>query len=331
MRQIVRISATASWSRRLALLALQLFLLTLVLHRFAGLATPVAMQLFAVAVFGAAVALALACAALVGIWRDGTSGTSRALVAVVASAVVMAGPAWSLPSLLMLPRVTEVSTDAAAPPEFRKLATLREDTLRVEDVRTKPEVATELPMLEPLLVKRSPEDAFTIAREAATNLGWRIVAETPPDGGRPGTIEAVDRSLLFGFTGDIALRITSVSEGARIDVRSASRYGSHDLGENASRVENLFAQVRTSVAKLEKSEEIARLARLRSEREAAAERDKASSRAGRGYDSVSRQWREPQQRSTPRASERRAERRTRQDRRHRSTQELRRFWERMQD
>ncbi len=330
MRQFVRMSTTATWSRRLALLALQLFLLTLVLHRFAGLATPVAMQLFSLAVFGAALALALAFAALVGIWRDGSSGTSRAIVAMVASAAVMAGPAWSLPSLLTLPRITEVSTDTAAPPEFRKLAALRQETAQSPAAPAPPERgedASELPPLEPLIVKRSPEDVFTIARESAANLGWRIVAETPPEDGRPGTIEAVDRSLLFGFTGDIALRITGVRQGARIDVRSASRYGAHDLGENASRVENLFTEVRTSVAKLEKSEEIARLARLRAEREAAAEREKASSRPGRGYDSVSRQWREPQQRR----STRRAERRSRRERRYRSTQELRRFWERLQN
>jgi hypothetical protein len=39
------------------------------------------------------------------------------------------------------------------------------------------------------------------------------------------------------------VRIRATSDGARIDVRSASRYGRHDFGANASRVLNLISDI----------------------------------------------------------------------------------------
>ena len=62
-------------------------------------------------------------------------------------------------------------------------------------------------------------------------------------GGRDGTIEAVARTLVMGFREDIAIRITPLQTGAQIDVRSASRFGPHDFGSNASRVRGLLEEI----------------------------------------------------------------------------------------
>jgi hypothetical protein len=37
--------------------------------------------------------------------------------------------------------------------------------------------------------------------------------------------------------------VRPTSDGTRIDVRSASRYGRHDLGTNATRVRNLISDI----------------------------------------------------------------------------------------
>jgi len=330
MRSFTPTSRAAIWSRRIALVSLQLFLLTALLHQFAGLATPVAMRLFGLAVLGAGLAVAMAIFALVRIWRDGVKGGGRALAAMAAAALVLAGPAWSLPSLVMKPRVIEATTDPGSPPAFRKLASLRADMEREMGAvsegsppRSGPGALT----LEPIVVERSVAETFSLVREAAEELGWRIVSESPPSDGQPGYIEAVDRSLLFGITGDIVMRVRGGESRARVDVRSASRYVEHDLGANAERVQNMLAQVETAVAKLEKNEEIARLARLRAERakrvrEAREERQRRARR--QAYDNVSRQWRSPSARSS--RTRRRQRSRNRQQRR---TRELRRFWEGM--
>jgi len=334
MRRLLQISRTATWSRRVAFLTLQLFVLTIVLHQFAGLATPVAIRVFAITVLGAMIALALALVALVRIWQDGLRGSRRAVAAIFASALVLAGPAWSLPKLLLEPGVTEVTTDASAPPAFRELAKVRAEVARQMQAAAGPLSAgtADTPLtVEPLSVERSAEETFSLVRESVDELGWTIVSATPPADGQPGYIEAVDRSLLFGVTGDVAVRIRGGQNRTRVDVRSASRYVAHDLGGNAQRVSSLFQKVETAFVRLEKNEEIARVARLRAERaarirearEAQAAREKRQSQR-QAYDTVSRQWREPSARRN-RSRTRRS--RTRQRQR---TRELRQFWESMQ-
>ncbi len=39
------------------------------------------------------------------------------------------------------------------------------------------------------------------------------------------------------------VRVRATTDGARIDVRSASRYGRHDFGTNAKRVRNLIDDI----------------------------------------------------------------------------------------
>jgi uncharacterized protein YecE (DUF72 family) len=73
---------------------------------------------------------------------------------------------------------------------------------------------------------------------------WRVVVDRPPQPPRrDGVIEAVARTAIMGFRDDIALRVRRDDEGARIDVRSASRYGRHDFGTNAARIRSLLEDI----------------------------------------------------------------------------------------
>ncbi len=60
---------------------------------------------------------------------------------------------------------------------------------------------------------------------------------------RDGLIEAIARTPILGFRDDVVVRVRPTPDGARIDVRSASRYGRHDLGANAARVRALIDDV----------------------------------------------------------------------------------------
>jgi len=51
----------------------------------------------------------------------------------------------------------------------------------------------------------------------------------------------------MGFRDDVVLRVRTTPDGARIDVRSASRYGYHDFGANASRVSALLTDINDAV------------------------------------------------------------------------------------
>src|ERR1700730_5680790 len=65
----------------------------------------------------------------------------------------------------------------------------------------------------------------------------------PPPSPRDGFIEAIARTPILGFRDDVVVRVRPTSDGARIDVRSASRYGRHDLGTNAARVRSLIGDI----------------------------------------------------------------------------------------
>lgn len=57
------------------------------------------------------------------------------------------------------------------------------------------------------------------------------------------TVEAVARTLLFAFPDDVVVRLTRSADGTRVDMRSASRIGTHDLGQNARRIRAFFSDL----------------------------------------------------------------------------------------
>ena len=73
---------------------------------------------------------------------------------------------------------------------------------------------------------------------------WRVVADRPPQPSQPnGQIEVVARTAIMGFRDDVAIRVRPDGDGARIDMRSASRYGHHDFGTNAARIRGLLDDI----------------------------------------------------------------------------------------
>jgi hypothetical protein len=92
-----------------------------------------------------------------------------------------------------------------------------------------------------------------------TKRRWQVINTHPPaPGRREAYIEAVARTPIMGFPDDIAIRIRQMGAGARLDVRSASRYGRHDFGTNAARVRTLLADVDDFAQDKEKPEGPAR-------------------------------------------------------------------------
>lgn len=266
MRYYLPESRKAVWSQRIALLFLLLFAITFALHRVGQLPTPVAMKFFGAALIGAVIAVGLGFIALAGIWREGYTGAGKAAAGLIFGALVLAGPLWSLPSLLALPRIHEVSTDVDSPPPFLKLAAQRQEVGGNPSEYQRNEAALQAaayPDIKPLPVNRPTEDTYSAVRDAVKTLNWTIVAESPPVAGKTGSIEATDRSKLFGFTDDVVIRVAGVGRNARVDVRSSSRHGDHDLGRNAQRVRVLFSEVKTRLGELEKTETMEKAVALR--------------------------------------------------------------------
>ena len=241
--------ALARWTGRIALFSLVLTAFAIIAHRFFGMATPILLNLLKVSFAGALIGLVLAVVAAVQIWRDGGSGAARIVLALVIGIGMISWPLYFLPDLRRLPMLNDVTTDTAEPPAFATQAAVRASANgSAYDARSFAQLQRKsYPDIVPMEINRSVEETFDLVVDAVRGQRMRIVRETPPDeeSHRIGSLEAVDRTLIMGFNDDIAIRVTGDDRASRIDIRSASRYGRHDLGRNVSRVRRLMREIVT--------------------------------------------------------------------------------------
>jgi uncharacterized protein (DUF1499 family) len=288
---------SARWSSRLALFSVGLLLVTLVLHRFFTLSSPLAINLFVVGLAGTGLAMLLGMVALVRIWFTGHTGAGSAALGVLAGAVALAGPVGFGLAYYHLPWIYDVTTNPDNPPAFATLS-VRPPGANASAYRGKAFAelqAKAYPDLRTLELDRSAEEAFELVEEAVRRLRWSVMVEEPPMTGKDaaaGVIEATEQTLFLGFSDDIVIRIEGDGTRAKIDARSASRYGSFDLGQNAARLRRLFAEIRaraevtlsaaatTAAAEKGKSPEAA--SKTLFKRKKGVDPRKAGSRYGRG-------------------------------------------------
>lgn len=267
----------SKWTPRLGLFGGALLISAVLLHRLFGMSTPIALNLIKVSAAVASISLLIGAVALIDIWRRGRSGLAGTLIGMAVALALLAWPVAFLPAFTSLPPINDVSTDLEAPPRFVALAKSRSSDGNGPEFpkeRFARLQAAAYPDLKPLLVNRSSEEAFQLALDAVKRLKFQLVAEQPPElrpVPRPGWIEAVDRTLVFGFYDDVVIRIDGDRQRARIDVRSASRYGRHDLGGNAERTRRILRELQTRVEETVPSAS-ARLERLVRGRAAVAKR-----------------------------------------------------------
>ena len=142
------------------------------------------------------------------------------------------------------PRMHDITTDFADPPSFEFAAAMRAAEHGASTVY--PDGDTPAlqrrfyPGIEPAILEAAPGQAFDRALAVVKAKGWTIVKADRD----AGIIDAYDRSFWFGFTDDIAIRVTKSDGGSRVDIRSGARQGHGDLGVNAARVRGFLTAVR---------------------------------------------------------------------------------------
>jgi uncharacterized protein (DUF1499 family) len=241
-------SLPSLWTSRLSLFCVGLVLVALPLHQLLLLQTPTLLTILKGAFAGAAVAIGLGLLATVGIWRTGEPGTARVVFGIAVSLALLAWPAFTALTAMDLPEITDVTTDTQAPPPFTNLGKQRVDGANpaaYNAARFASVQAATYPDLKPLAIGRSTEEAFEVVVEALKKLKIKIEHEQLPNArtGQPGFIEAIDRTTIIGFRDDVAIRVSGDARQARIDLRSASRYGGHDLGRNAKRLRDMMREI----------------------------------------------------------------------------------------
>lgn len=165
--------------------------------------------------------------------------TLLAAVGVVAGITAAAIPYWWQRQAQRLPVIHDISTDLENPPAFAAVVPLREGSPNglERDAAVMLQQREGYPDLAPLTLPEPSTQVLARARDTAERLGWTIVNVDE----RGGIIEATDTTRWFGFTDDVAVRITPWGTGTRVDVRSVSRVGRSDVGTNARRIRTFLA------------------------------------------------------------------------------------------
>lgn len=240
-------SRLAVWARRLAVFALPVAALAVVFERTGMFEIFPVLATFGASLVLALLAILLALAALASIWVTGRSGAGHAMLALVLGLLLLAYPSYLGLKGLRLPEIHDVTTDPYDPPRFEAVARLR--TREANPVAYGGLSIYQLqriayPDVEPLEVNATPQQAYDAALAVVTKRKWRIVdARAPQPNRRDGRIEAIALSPIMGFRDDVVIRVRPSGGGSRIDIRSASRYGWHDFGTNASRVTSLLEAI----------------------------------------------------------------------------------------
>ena len=246
----------ATWARRIALFFVQLLILTVLLHRFSLLTTPVALNLFGVSIAGFFLAIAVSIFSLIRIWFGGQTGAGQAFAAIVIALLGLAAPTFFVAKGALLPRLNDIATSPDEPLAFNVLLSQRPadaNPIKNPDAAAIEQQIDAYPDLGPMVLERAAPEVFSLVQEAVERRGWTIVSSETPGESGIGRIEATDRSLIMGFTDDVVVQVKGDDTRAQIDVRSVSRYGMHDLGANAARIRGLFEEITATLEKGEKT------------------------------------------------------------------------------
>ncbi|SHE70066.1 Protein of unknown function [Kaistia soli DSM 19436] len=259
MRRLQRRSAgAAAWALRFAALPIPLLILAGLLHRASMIALAPLFIVIGFAWLLAAMALVAAIFAFRTIWTNGDRGAGTAWGATALALVVLAVPAAIVVDLIRLPRIADLSTDLADPPLF----TAAPDNVVMRPLPNEAERAAQIEAYPDILPRHYPQAPERVHQAIAALVaahGWTVTdARAPDSDNEVGWIEATARTPLLALPADVVIRIIADGSGALVDMRSASRIGAHDLGDDARRIRDFFGGLDAALQGVTEGEDDAR-------------------------------------------------------------------------
>lgn len=103
----------------------------------------------------------------------------------------------------------------------------------------------EYPDIQPRTYQKSKAEVFDAALHVVNRLPrWSLVGYDE----NQGEIQAESRTALWRFVDDVRVRVRSGEGGTVVDVRSASRVGRGDFGQNARRIRGFLEELDRQLA-----------------------------------------------------------------------------------
>ena len=185
--------------------------------------------------------------------RNTSGRVSLALLGITLSGAVIVVP-YSYDKVLdrkAHPKIHDITTDTINPPAFIAIIKERKEAKKKnpKSVKNKikyggEKVATLQKKYHPnltFLKSTLPADkVFKATLELINKRGWSVAAAIPTKG----RIEATASTFWLGFKDDVIFRIKQEGSETRLDMRSASRIGKGDRGENARRIKAFLSKLK---------------------------------------------------------------------------------------
>ncbi len=143
------------------------------------------------------------------------------------------------------PYIHDITTDTLNPPNFVMVGELRgeeDHSIEYDGLEVANLQVEAYPDLKTLIIEANAEKIMQLTESVLIDMGLEIVSVDSESG----RIEAVATTFLFGFKDDMVIRLTETDgPKIKIDVRSKSRVGKSDLGQNAKRIRKFLEDLVT--------------------------------------------------------------------------------------
>ena len=209
-------------------------------HHLGMVETPAFLWVLALVALLAAFAILFAGFAFSRLWNFGDRGGRDLTVGILLALIVLAPFGVAAYWATIYPPLKDISTDVEDPPALVAAAVGASTTPGEQRLQGE---------AYPLVTGRRYDLPFKETLEAVEAVfarqGWQELGSLPsPDANvTDAAINAVARSFVLELPVDVAIRVTSEVATSYVDMRSTSRYGRHDLGDNAARIVKFLAEL----------------------------------------------------------------------------------------
>ena len=243
-RVTVERSHAARFARLCGAFSVPVLVLTALGHRYALIPEQALLALISTGILLAILAMACGFYALADIWNNGEEGAGSAILAIIYAVPGTALFAGSVYALAVYPQLNDISTDLDNPPAFLASTDLPPERPRLTNEDRRQVQLAAYPDVTARLYPVDLRRVYDAISALVEQRDWPVVSQSPPAQDAPrASMQAVARTMLFRFTDHIVIRMVQEAGGTRVDIRSASTFGRHDLGQNAKRIRSLLADL----------------------------------------------------------------------------------------
>lgn len=242
MRILVRTSRWAVWARRFGALALPLAAIPILLHRAHVITDQNFIDVEAVALGIAVIALLSAVVALVRLWFTGDQGWWKATLALFFALLCLAPAGFFAWEVYHFPESADVTTDFVNPPMLVSFV-----PQQFSSPAERQRIETAFPNARSRNYPISATQIFDVVSGLIDDRGWEVRAQrVPANQLDTGQLNAVVTTLL-GFRHEVAIRVAGNADGTTVAMRSTSLFDFPDFGQNGQRVEQFLLDLDAQV------------------------------------------------------------------------------------